>query len=192
MSSVIVSPVSRLSAMAVPVLALSNLWFFSTSFRKLRFVNLFFDEVFYFFEEHHVFGRDKSDGFAGPVGPRRTSYAVHVVFGVAWHVVVDHQLDIVDVYASAHDICRDEDVDLSVSEFVHDFITFLLGEVRMHAANCTSLQFESPGEFFHLGLFGCKDNDAVEVFRLERLAQNVVFHLLMADVGRLLDFLSGF
>ena len=60
----------------------------------------------------------------------------------------------------------------------------------MHGAYIEALTFQRDAQFLHLHLGGGKENDAVEGLVAEHLLDNPVFHAVIAEVSRLLYFLS--
>ena len=57
------------------------------------------------FEEVYLVFRHKRYRAAVALRSCCSSYAVNVVFGIVRHVVVYDRRDVVDVYASCHDVC---------------------------------------------------------------------------------------
>ena len=62
------------------------------------------EEAFDVVEISAFVGGDECDGSPVVAGACRASYAVDVVFDVAWHVVVDYGAYVVDVDAATDDV----------------------------------------------------------------------------------------
>ncbi len=121
-----------------------------------------------------------------------------VVLGVAWRIVVDDHLDIVDVDAAADDVGGNEDVDVSVAEVTHDFVTLFLFEVAVHGSHFETFHAERASQLAHLGFLGTENDDTLDTLSLvtgkgavlHDAANDVVFHAVVADVGNLLNLLG--
>ena len=82
--------------------------FITAAFRKVWLVDFLLDEFLNLQEAGIVMRSDEGDSHAVSVGTCSTADAVHIVLWVAWRVVVDDHLDVIDVDASAHDVGGDE------------------------------------------------------------------------------------
>lgn len=102
---------------------------FAQSGRERQFLYLFFEKFLYGLEVADVGIADKGDGVAVALGSGCSSDAMHIILGIAWHVVVDNGVDVVDVDASRHDVGCHEHVDGSAFEAIHDFVALGLREV---------------------------------------------------------------
>ena len=91
--------------------------------------HFFFKETLYLTEERLVFLAYERHGAAVLSCTCRSSDTVHVIFLVVRNIVVYHELNIIDVYASCHDVCCHKDIYLSCLETVHDIVALLLHEV---------------------------------------------------------------
>ena len=89
---------------------------FAAAFRQLRFLYFSFHQPFNTLHIDDVVRGDESDGLSRPVGSRCASNAVDIVFCVAWHVVVDDGLNVVDVDAASNNVGGYEDGDMPVLE----------------------------------------------------------------------------
>jgi hypothetical protein len=87
------------------------------------------DEFFDFFEAVQVCVRDQSQCCSLARGARRAAYAVDVIFGIAWHVVVYHEVDSVNINASAQHIGRHQNIGLPIAKREHNLLAFSLFEV---------------------------------------------------------------
>ena len=78
--------------------------------------------------------RDQCHGFAAILCARRTTDAVHIVFGIVRHIIIDDQRQVRQVYSACHDIRRHQYVHLTVSEIQHHLVAFVLFQVGVHCA----------------------------------------------------------
>ena len=83
-------------------------------------------ELLYALEEIYLIVRDKSNGDAIALCPGCSSYAMHIVLDIPWHIIVDDHLDIIDIYASRHDICSHKNIYAARLEAEHHIIPFSL------------------------------------------------------------------
>jgi len=77
---------------------------------------LHLDLLFDVCDECLVQVRNERDRFAFLSCPTGSSDSVHVIFGIAWHVVVDDLCDVIDVDSACGKVCCDEDVCFSFVE----------------------------------------------------------------------------
>ncbi len=86
---------------------------------------------------------------------------MHVIFGIARCIVVDDHLNVVDVDAAAHDVGRNEDVDLALLETEHHFVAFALLKVGVHGGAVEAATFQNDVEFLDTLLGRDENNDAL-------------------------------
>ena len=91
-----------------------------------------FQQVFNFTERRDIALAHQRHGATFAPCACRSADAVHVVFSIVRHVVIDDKFDIVDVYSSRNNVGGDKDVNAPGFEREHDFIALLLLEVGMH------------------------------------------------------------
>jgi len=89
-------------------------------------LNLTSQEFLYALEEVYLIVRDKGDGDAVTFCPGCSSYAMHVVLDISWHIIVDDHLDIINVYASRHNVCCHKHINAARLEAEHHVIPFSL------------------------------------------------------------------
>ena len=107
---------------------------FAASFGQSNLFHFFFQELLYLLEIEDIFLAHKGDSHSVAVGTCSTSDTVNIVFSIVRHIIVDNQCDIIDVYASCHDVGSYEHIDLSALEFEHHIVAFSLVQVRVHLA----------------------------------------------------------
>ena len=109
-----------------------TLWFFAFKcifrcFAELGgdgdLVDVFAQEALYLAELGLVVQADEGDGAAFGAGAGGSAYAVDVVLGIVGDIEVDNQVYIVYVYSARYYIGGYQDVDVSVTELVHDVVT---------------------------------------------------------------------
>ena len=86
-------------------------------------VDVFAQEALYLAELGLVVQADEGDGTAFGSGAGGSAYAVDVVLGIVGDIEVDNQVYIVYVYSARYYIGGYQDVDVSVTELVHDVVT---------------------------------------------------------------------
>ena len=101
------------------------------------------------------------DGTTIATGTGCAANAVHIVFGIVGHIIVDDHSDVVNVNASCHDVGGHEHVDVASFEFEHHRVALLLFQVRVHGCRVVSQPRERDVEFFHLLLRAGKENDTL-------------------------------
>ena len=117
---------------------------------------------------------------------------MYIVFSIVGNVVVDDHQDVVDIYTASHDVSSYQYVDLSSLELVHHLVALSLREVAVHGGTVDIHVLQLARYVFHLVFLAGEDNYALQLASLEQVADNAQLLWLIADVGRLLDFLSGF
>ena len=116
---------------------------------------------------------------------------MHIVFGVAWHVVVQDHCDVVDVDASRENVGGDEHIDLSTLEAEHHLVALGLREVAVHLSGIDFHAQEGMIDILHLIDFTGEDNYTLQVSLLEHCLNDLQFLSLVAHVCRLLNLLGG-
>ena len=154
-------------------------------------LNLLLQETFYLLEIALVVGGDKRDGASVAFGTCRSSDAVHVVFGVARHVVVDDHGDVVDVDAAREDVGGHEHIDLSALETIHHLVALCLLKVAVHFSGIDAEAHEGLRDLLHLLFLARENDDALQVAGLEQVFHDAELLCLVTDVGALADFLGG-
>ena len=117
---------------------------------------------------------------------------MHVVLGLARHVVVDNHADVVDVDAAGNDVGGDEDVDAARAEVVHHLVAARLLKVAVYLGHVVLVAAQGACQVFDVELRGGEDDDALFVEVVEEVLQHGQFLRLVADDGRLVDVLAGF
>ena len=83
-------------------------------------------EFLYALEEIYLIVRDKSNGDAVTFCPGCSSYAMHIILDIPWHIIVDDHLDIININAPGHNICCHKDINAARLEAEHHIIPFSL------------------------------------------------------------------
>ena len=83
-------------------------------------------EFLYALEEIYLIVGDQSNGDAVTLCSGCSSYAMHIILDISWHIIVDDHLDIIDIYASRHDICSHKNIYAFRLEAEHHIIPFSL------------------------------------------------------------------
>ena len=94
--------------------------------RQIQLVHRTFNQPLDAAEALLIVRIDQRDALPVAVGPRGSADAVHIVLFIGRHIVIDHQLDVVDVDASADHIGRHEDREFPLSKAEHDLLPFAL------------------------------------------------------------------
>ena len=142
-------------------------------------------------ERKHVVLVDEGDGDSVTVGTCRTADAVDIILGIVGNIVVDDHCDVIDVNASRENVRGHQHINLATLELEHHLVALRLVEVGVHLATVDFHPQQSLVDLLHLHFAAREDNDTLQVTGLENLLDNLQFLCLIANVGALLDFLSG-
>ena len=83
-------------------------------------------EFLYALEEIYLIVRDKSNSDAITLCSGCSSYAMHIILDISWHIIVDDHLDVININAPGHNICCHKDIDAARLEAEHHIIPFSL------------------------------------------------------------------
>ena len=104
------------SAMFAASFVRSGFFWRKTAFRQGISSDFLLQKFFNLRERVAIFFTNECDGATFASCTCCTTDAVHIVFGVAWRIVVDDHLDIVDVNAATNNISSDKHVDITLFE----------------------------------------------------------------------------
>ena len=99
---------------------------FTQLFRHRYLIDFFFQEILYALEIRLFLFIDESKGYTVIVGTCRTSDAVHVIFTVMRHIIIDNQTDVIYIDTARHNIGGNQNIDSSRLELVQYFLTLRL------------------------------------------------------------------
>ena len=103
--------------------------------RNFCFFHLFFKQLLYHTEFTEFLLSYKRDGLAIAVCTRGASDSMHVVFRFMRHVIIDHQLYVIDINASGQYVGGYKKIDLASLEFQYHVFTEALIQIRMHLSH---------------------------------------------------------
>jgi len=108
---------------------------------------------------------------------------MEVGIGIARHVVINDNVDLLDVDATAENFGGNEDAVLQVLEAIVDLDALLLSEVTVHGLGGKGLLVEDLGQLYGVGDGLNKDDDLVKIERINQIGQlGVLFVLLELHV----------
>ncbi len=107
-----------------------------------------------------LFVSNEVDGHSSSTEPTGSSDSVDVVLVVVGKVVVDDETALGDVDTSGEEVGRKEDLEGSVSELVHDFVSLDHFESTMDVLDWDALVLETLSDSFAF-VFGVKVDEAL-------------------------------
>ena len=131
-------------------------WAFAQAFGQRHFLDGIADQLLDAREFAHVTWSDEGDRLALPCGTRGPSNAMDIILRIAWHVVVHHDVDVVDVDAAAHHVGGHEDAQFAVAEGEHHLLAFILLQVAVHGLGIEAALLEVPRQVPHLHLLAAR------------------------------------
>ena len=117
---------------------------------------------------------------------------MYIVLGIPGHIVVDHQVDIVDVDAAAHHIGGHQHAQFAVAEGEHDLLAFALFQIAVHTPCIEPLLLQVAVQVLHLDLSSCKNDDAGGAVRVQDVLQTRGLLHVEDHVCLLIDTFRGF
>ena len=131
------------------------------------------------------------DRFAVGVGAGRTPYAMHVVLRFAGYIIVDYQHHILYVDAAGQQVGGHNHLDAARAETANRFVALLLVEIGVDFGGFHTGAAQVAGQVAHTVLRCGKDDYSFAPVLLEQVEEDALLVGLVAENGRLLDFLHG-
>ena len=156
----------------------------------------FFDlsgvELFDFSHHTNVSFGDKVDGYTLSTETTTSTDSVDVVFLVRWQVVVDDQRDLLDIDTSSQQVGSNQDTGGTRSEFLHDCVSFGLGQVGVDGRDSEVFSLQLGGQEFDLRSGVTEDNGLGDGDGVVQVTQTVELVVFQFDVDvELLDTFQG-
>jgi hypothetical protein len=108
---------------------------------------------------------DEGERLAALAHSGRSADAVDVDFGVVGDVEVDDVGDVGDVDAAAGEVGRDQHVELSAAEALHDAVALVLGEVAVDLAALDAVGVELFRQLLAARAWSCRRRSRYPGFR---------------------------
>ena len=125
-------PTAMTTGVGTLLLTLDIGWSLTKTFGHGTFFNFFAKKVLNFLELIDLGFADECNGHPIAVGAGSTSYAMDVVLSIMGNIIVQDDADVVDVDASADDVCSYQHIYLSGLKAVHYIVAFCLREIAVH------------------------------------------------------------
>ena len=106
---------------------------------------------------------DKGKGRSICFGPGGTTDAVDIIFSVIGYVIVDDQVDVVDVDATAKDVRSHQDLQTSAAKLEQHLFPGALVQIRMYLLYIEAAPFQLHRQLFDVVFFGAEYEDAWKV-----------------------------
>ena len=116
---------------------------------------------------------------------------MHVVLGVLGHVVVHHQVDVVDVDAPADHVGGHQDAQAAVAELQQHLLALALLQVGVHGLRIEALALQVAGQVAHLHLAACEHDDGRARAGAQDVLEDVGLLGFIDHVGLLVHALGG-
>lgn len=105
---------------------------FAQSFRQGGLLYRFPEELFNLLEIIDIVFVDQGNGYTVAVGPCCTTNAMHIVFGIVGHIVVNNHGYIIDIDTSRYDVGGNNHIELPALELEHHVVSLRLFKVGVH------------------------------------------------------------
>ena len=92
---------------------------------------------------------------------------MHIILGIARHVIVDHQRYIIHIDSTCHNICSHQHIHFVVTEVQHYRVSLFLLQVAVHGAGVQSLPTKQNGKFLHALFLAGEQNHFLQSRLLE-------------------------
>jgi len=110
-----------------------------------------------------------------------SSDTVDVGFWIFWHVVVDHEFDVLHIESASRDICGHEYITDSILESLEGASTIPLLHISMETTGAVSIAIEEIGDIFCLVFHTSKNNHFFPLV----LSEVFLEHLILLEVWNL-------
>ena len=157
-----------------------------------HFLYHFLQELLNLLEPILVFLVYEGDGSTISVGTGCTAYAVHIVFCIMRHIVVDDHLDVIDINTTSHNIGSYEYIVLSALELEHYVVALCLFQIRVHCTTVNAALLQGSSQLLNLHLAAAEYNDTLHVTSLEDILDDGHLLSLITYVCFLLDLFGRF
>ncbi len=156
--------------------------------RDFELGHLLFNQLLDSLEARLIFWAHQRDAFTVPIGPSCSPDSVHVVLLIRRHIIVDHQLNVVNVNASTDHIGRHKDGDLALTKGQHDLFALVLFQIRTDSIADDACFFQGSHHLRYRPLSAREDDAAFDISILEHTNQDIVLLMIKQNVSPLLDF----
>ena len=126
---------------------------------------------------HHgdFVGRHEGHGVTGRSSPTGAADAVHIVFSLLRHVVVDDVRDAVDVQTALRDISCDQHADASVTKAFECLDALRLRLVGVHGGGSNLVLFEIAHDLVRAVLGACEHEHRIHFRAAQQVHQEIDF-----------------
>ena len=122
---------------------------------------------------------------ATTTGTSSTTYAVNVVLLIARHIEINDQSNIVNVYATRHNIRCHKNICLATTEREHHFVTLGLRKITVHGAGIITGTNDAQSKFLSFFLGIREDNDTMGSLLLKQMLYYKKFLRFVTDISTL-------
>ena len=116
---------------------------------------------------------------------------MEVGVGIARHVVINDNVDLLDVDTATEDFSGNQNSVLQVLESIVDLDALLLGQVTVHGLGGKGLLVEDLSQFYGVGHSLNKDDDLVKIECVDEIRQLGVLFVLLELHVVLLETMEG-
>ena len=128
-------------------------------------------EAFDAAQRHHVVTAHQGNGGASGASAASAANAVHVVFGKARQVEVEHMADASHVDATGGDVGGHQQVEFATAQLGQRAGAFALRHVAMQGGGAQAFHAQFVGQFFGVTLGGGEDNGLLDAFLSQEVLQ---------------------